>query len=920
MRHFRAAGLEAIVLILAFATSLRAATEELRPGDVVEGKNLALGRPYELSIWPTVKPWLYEQRGVPLPDTDRLLTDGKFAKTELFVTDHEAVVFTGATTLEIVVDLGQVQPIGEIWARHESNAHRSVQPLKQEYYVSDDGETFFRTAETKNTWDPPELKERAELAKFFKGVKLWSSGPIRTKGRYVMIKTYPLGANEAGIKPGHIGCDEIGVMQGRFHVEEAQVDSSRPYVPAATGLPPDVLGYRYAVLPWAEMFREGPLFYALNPYELLMENEYHLSIDGVYIMTWYPVVNSSVPKTEIEFECTAPAAVEVLSTSKFMKVVETKRVQRNGRPYIFRRMVHDRAAKQKGLPTQLLVVRVVDGAGRPGPLGKLYFGYRYQVERKSYAAAERSIDLVLQERITAPAPKELIQGMWFLRLGNAFSDLDRAAGALVRFYKDQGFNAIWGAVGPEVYRHAQEHAMLTVQNGGTRYAGNGFTFAAYDGGMWEKVPVTGRFQFHPRFAKGPQMAQHTLCPTMLASPDLFPLIKELAAKKLATTDWVEENWEPHMYEKRGCVCERCKRAFQEFSRLPGSRVESLWPDCVVDMNNEPHNQFTAHQMAQAMLAFDRAWREASRELGRPGTACYVPAVPPHIDFTPDSDKFKIRGASEYLGQLNALTMWAVPFAIKLGRVDLPSLVGHNLVTLDEIRNAIAMADRHGRWEAGRRRPRLYNMTGIQFGVTSEGKFVMPRVFYFQTVMNMFEGLDGHASYREYGVDARFMRLRAKAARIQAAYESFTLHGKPKANCTATIASPTPKIRDRSVLYAKSYERGGRQIVALGNDGIDCTYVTLTLTDIQGRKPVWLVDRIAGTIFGGKDGFDADQLARGVLIDIPHKEFRILEVHRELTDPKIQAFVAVEDIEVRAELDTERNRLSDNAKRLESLAE
>ncbi len=237
-----------------------------------------------------------------------------------------------------------------------------------------------------------------------------------------------------------------------------------------------------------------------------------------------------------------------------------------------------------------------------------------------------------------------------------------------------------------------------------------------------------------------------------------------------------------------------------------------------------------------------------------------------------------------------------------------------------IRNAVAMADRHGRREAGRRRPRLNNMSGIQFGVTSEGKFVMPRVFYFQTVLDMFEGLDGHASYREYGVDARFMRLRAKAARIQATYESFTLHGKSKANFTAAIASPAPKIRNRSVLYAKSYEREGSQIVALGNDGIDRIFVTLTFTNIEGGKSVWLVDRIAGTIFGGKDGFGADQLTRGVLIDIPHKEFRILEVHRELTDPAFHAFVTFDDTEVRAKLDADKNRLADKAKRLESLAE
>jgi len=43
-----------------------------------------------------------------LPDTDRLLTDGRLAKNELFVLDHEAVVFGNATTLEIVVDLAEV--------------------------------------------------------------------------------------------------------------------------------------------------------------------------------------------------------------------------------------------------------------------------------------------------------------------------------------------------------------------------------------------------------------------------------------------------------------------------------------------------------------------------------------------------------------------------------------------------------------------------------------------------------------------------------------------------------------------------------------------------------------------------------------------------------------------------------------------
>ena len=68
MKRSCAAQLMVILLFLAVATSLQAATDKPRPDNVAKGENLALGRPYTFNVWPTVKFWLYEQRGAPLPD------------------------------------------------------------------------------------------------------------------------------------------------------------------------------------------------------------------------------------------------------------------------------------------------------------------------------------------------------------------------------------------------------------------------------------------------------------------------------------------------------------------------------------------------------------------------------------------------------------------------------------------------------------------------------------------------------------------------------------------------------------------------------------------------------------------------------------------------------------------------------------
>ena len=152
----------------------------------------------------------------------------------------------------------------------------------------------------------------------------------------------------------------------------------------------------------------------------------------------------------------------------------------------------------------------------------------------------------------------------------------------------------------------------------------------------------------------------------------------------------------------------------------------------------------------------------------------------------------------------------------------------------------------------------------------------------------------------------------------ATYEKHTLHGQPVGGFSASIVSPVPKVPGRDILYSKSYVHDGLQIIALGND-----YHHPIFVDLKIHKPVdgagyRLVDRINGKAFGGREGFTTEQLQRGVVIDVPGKEFRILEVRRDLDGLDTSGLEVVDDAAVCRELDLQRDVLAAQARLIEAL--
>ena len=871
--------------------------------------NLAIGKPYTFSVWPR------PPRGQPAPNFQQWLTDGKYGKLPSWRGGSGWISFFKAADVEVVVDLGAVYPIGEIQVRHDSDLYHRFQPRKELYYVSEDGRTSYQIGECRNTWDPGPPIDESLREKFFKGVKTFTSGPVRTSGRYVMVRTFPaLVAGKRILRESmagtYVGYDEIVVRRGEFDVGAISVDRTRAYVCEPAELPPEVLGYRCSTIPWEDLFRDGPLFVGATPYAYLREDEFHLSVGGTYVLAFEPRSNTKEPVSDVEFEWCLPNTVAIVSMADSMTLKEKEQITRDGKPCtIYTAEVEAGPMQPKtyrdryGLPALVLAA----DTNRVGALGRLDYRCRYTCGGRRFDPAPKSLALILDEAIQAEPPKEFVQGIWIMRISSRFRDYDKTMRRLLAFYNSIGFNSAFGSGSPEIYPMLKELGMVRYLNTGGKFCPNGYQFNSKDGAFWNGLPETDHFRFHPRFERHRRRA---VCPATLASEELFSKVKAKAKELLAASDHLYANWEPYMFQKRGCVCDRCRSAFQESASLSAEDVTKVWPACVVDLGSDAHNRFTSHQIARVHAQLQRAVRDASKELGRVTRAEFVPSVSDK-EFNPEDARYRTNGSREYAQSLDGVSIWGMPFDTSIGIVNLPRGIGNNLAMAHDITNTLKVVDEYGRKEDGRRRPRAYNVSGLHF--VGESRFAMPRDHYFTAMLNFLSGMDGHGSYREFGVDARFLRLRAKAARSMAMYEKWTLHGEARANYSITPASALPAIPNRTILFARFYEHAGQQIIAVGNDYYYPMYVTAQVAGLPPAENYNFIDRINRRAFGGRSGFSAADLARGVLIDVPGKEFRILEVRRGLRAHELNGFALAAPAEVQAAFALDRQRLVDQAR-------
>jgi hypothetical protein len=827
----------------------------------VMGENMAIGKPYTMSSL-IADQWAASF--ATLPDYGRLLTDGVKESGPSFWVSPRCVNFTGASYVDIRIDLGSVQPVGGVNTRHGARPGAGIAlPRLEEYFVSDDGRQFYKVGQHANTRDDYSLISNDEMvSKFFSGVAGFSSGPIRARGRYLLVRTY--GSGKLGF-PTYVGYDEIEVIRGRFSIDDVPAPTGAATATQPEEIPAALAGYRIRRHDWRRIASEQPMFLALAPMQYLGDDEYYLSAGGVYVLTFSPTRFTRDTVTDVKFECQLPDPVEVISYNTYNQLTRSAPVDLNGRRYVSYSfsLKDDFADAYTRFP--YLVVRAKGKA--PGLLGDALYRYSYSAGGKQYERS-RQFHLVLTPKIEGAAPHRYLSTFW---LPYQTAQLDKSADTieqLFAFYQSLGFNGInGGANSPGIYSAAKKRGMTVWGETGI---GNGMMLKGV------QIPAADRFQYHPDKSR-PNVA--ALCPTLMYRSEKYrDILKSMIEARLASIDQAYSNWEPYMFQKQGCVCDRCKREFAAFTGLSAAEVDVLWPGVVIDTASGLHNRFSSFQFANIIRTLQELTRQAGAGLRRAEPANFIIAFEPSY-ITPGHLWSRVHDPAEFYRDVGWLCMWSYPNTVDVFGADIEQLAGN---TLTELKPAIehlhAQVRNVNRFDATTPLPRALFMTGECFGKYD----VLPRDHYFSSLLSFFGGLSGSGTWTtHFMLDARSMTLRSRANGIMSAFEDVVTGGSQLSGIKATHMSPaTASIKGKPIttLAAYGWQRGTTRVVAVGNDYPRRVYVKVSVAGLPAGE-YRLADYTGRKVYRkeGGAGYTARELAAGVSVVIEAKEWAVLDI-------------------------------------------
>lgn len=254
-------------------------------------------------------------------------------------------------------------------------------------------------------------------------------------------------------------------------------------------------------------------------------------------------------------------------------------------------------APKKGAGAGTLSLRVVDPEGAP---------------LSDFA----TVELYVVPPVKAKAvPKRFLNGFdsslqLYFREDGAYDELARLFGDIGAKWLVQEVQN--GAFIPHWHRHTGG----VVTPSWDKVISNGFRV-----GRPETLPADERFVFDPdspRVTRKKGRAKYlhdSRCPTTIyreSSHFRTSTMAELTGY-LAGADGMWGNWEPSMFHKNGCWCDRCRDEFIAWSRLPADEVKKEWPKLVQEGGRLEKQgvKFCAWQHGNVIRTIDRYVRRAT---------------------------------------------------------------------------------------------------------------------------------------------------------------------------------------------------------------------------------------------------------------------------------------------------------------------
>jgi hypothetical protein len=653
-----------------------------------------------------------------------------------------------------------------------------------------------------------------------------------------------------------------------------------PPVSAAIGKELSPKGPTVRIMPWA-----------------YLDNLYCLSSGDAGVMVFGFRNEAGAPIQKPQLLLQLPAAVEILDLDSYAGIVSSAAKLIQDRPIREYRIdlgqlkgaIHDASFNYPynqwdGLA---LLLRTAE------PPGDIRHEARYWIEDGPYRSEPLSFDIQIVPPIPETgAPKRFRSGLHpFLVHRFMKPEGVKAFAALCRRV---GFNAIHipaCPLGTETGRVGLERYAQPVDNGyniGDAKPGGkpeSAVFRLVDGTpLWEGIcPVEV-------YEKGPYYRNR--------------IENDLLRRVLVTERQAEQvmaNWEPEMYNGRGCFCGRCKKEFQVYSKLSSEEVDRIWPKSVIAERGEMWVKFRAWQHGKLMATLAESVHALGKEAGLDSQ--FIPEIHYSLltDFWNETASHREYAAVDYLDTVHAFVPWS-PYNWNIFGVGPWEYVcGLHLnchVTAQEVQAFLAKRLPEGK------RPRLF---AFPYG-TYEGA-TQPEAIAFEVLTYLLDGYDGAFVYLfPGGYDARYWKAMGEANRLIAQYEGFIFDGERVNNHRATAESPLPKPdprflstaylmmpsaatrgQDVDLLQSWEFERDDSRLIVVGNfwERGEC-FFRLTPGKLDSRTKYVLHEPAYSRVYAdatGRIALSAEELSRGILAHVGAMRFAflILEPYRDGVD-------------------------------------
>ena len=505
------------------------------------------------------------------------------------------------------------------------------------------------------------------------------------------------------------------------------------------------------------------------------------------------------------------------------------------------------------------------------------FTASYWLANDAYTSPKRSLALGVIPRIEGERPRRFETGVHFT--GNCIALAGEALDEYARFYAETGCNA--AMIEPGAF--SQRLRQMKV----TRYHQPGWLV---NGHMIGTSPRPAAVQFQ---LKDGTTRADGVCPAVIyrrEQPYFDEHLKAPLRKVLVEdrdTDHFLCNWEPFMFDFKGCFCQRCRAEFATYAKLSPEQVAAVWPDQVVDKHRDVWIEFRSWQGARLVETIEQTVNALGREIGR--EAHFAPEV--HIvsltKLWKESASLRQYATMAYAGKIPLLNAWG-PYPWQTVMAPYNYVRGYNLSTHCLTRDSVDFI--RAEIPEGRR-PRLL---GFPHGLQGNLWTTEPESMAMDILTYFIDGYDGQLVYAfPKGYDARYWKALADANTAIAAFEEFVLDGQAaRAHGLAALTPyppPSPRFlqapcggidkekwADASMLQSWEFRRGERRLVAVANywQRGDC-YARLSFTDVKGRGPYLLREPLAQRVFGAESGaptLTADALRTGVQIHVGAQRF------------------------------------------------